>query len=61
MTDLVQRLRDHAYLTDYPPANAAADEIEHLRKVEEAARNLLSVKGRHHTEQAYKRLEDALK
>ena len=37
------------------------DEIEHLRKIEEAAKNLLSVKGRHHTEQAYKRLEDALR
>jgi hypothetical protein len=84
MTDIVQRLRDHAYLTDYPPANAAADEIEQLRKevaaltipgevrvdpdyfqklrkIEEAARNLLSVKGRHHTEQAYQRLEEALK
>ena len=36
-------------------------EIERLRKIEAAARNLLSVKGRHHTEQAYKRLEDALK
>ena len=61
MTDLVQRLRDHTYLTGYPPANAAADEIERLRKIEAAARNLLSVKGRHHTEQAYKRLEEALK
>ena len=36
-------------------------EIERLRKIEEAAQNLLSVKGRHHTEQAYQRLEDALK
>lgn len=36
-------------------------EIERLRKIEEAAQNLLSVKGRHHTEQAYKRLEEALK
>jgi hypothetical protein len=32
-----------------------------LRQIEEAAKNLIAVKGRHHAEQAYKRLEDALK
>lgn len=41
--------------------NAAADEIERLRKIESAAKNLLAVKGRHHTEQAYKALEELLK
>ena len=30
-------------------------------KVYDAAKNLLSVKGRHHSEQAYKRLEEAVK
>ena len=36
-------------------------EIARLRKIEAAARNLLAVKGRHHTEQAYKRLDEVLK
>ena len=35
--------------------------FQKLRKIEEAAQNLLSVRGRHHTEQAYKQLEGALK
>ena len=39
----------------------ALAEIEHLRKIEEAAKNLIAVKGRHHSEMAYKRLEDVLK
>ena len=31
-------------------------EIERLRKIESAARNLVAQKGRHHTEQAYEQL-----
>jgi hypothetical protein len=32
-----------------------------LQKIEAAARNLIQVKGRHHTEIAFKALEEALK
>lgn len=39
----------------------AADELERLRTIEAAAKNLAAVKGRHHTEIAYKRLEATLK
>lgn len=31
-------------------------EIERLRKIEAAAKNLVAQKGRHHTQQAYERL-----
>jgi hypothetical protein len=36
-------------------------ENERLRSVEAAAENLLKVKGRHHTVEAYLRLEEAMK
>ena len=39
----------------------AADEIERLRKIEAAAENLTSVKGRYHSEQAYQALAEVLK
>jgi PP-loop superfamily ATP-utilizing enzyme len=42
-------------------ALVAAHETERLRKIEAAARNLIAVKGRHPSEQAYKRLEEILK
>ena len=35
-------------------------EIEHLQAIEAAARNLVKVKGRYHTEQAFKALEALL-
>ena len=35
---------------------AGADEIERLQAIEAAARNLVKVKGRYHTEQAFKAL-----
>jgi hypothetical protein len=38
----------------------ASRELRRLAAVEEAARNLAKVKGRYHTEQAYKALQDAL-
>lgn len=34
----------------------AAGEIDRLRKIEDAATNLVKQKGRHHTQQAYERL-----
>lgn len=40
---------------------ALLDEREKLLKVAEAAKNLVDVKGRHHTEQAFVRLQDELK
>lgn len=40
---------------------ALLTEREKLLKVVEAARNIVAVKGRHHTEQAFVRLSDALK
>lgn len=66
-SDIVAALRDRAARkwTDVANRSAslfgrAADEIERLRKIEAAALNLVSVKGRHHTEQAYKALAQAL-
>ena len=71
MSDLVKRLRaasdpkssrdvldfgGHWVLED-----EAADEIERLQKIEAAAKNLVAVKGRHHSEQAYAKLVEALK
>ena len=47
------------YKDDY--VDSLLVEIERLRAIEAAARNLLQVKGRHHTELAYKRLEEVLK
>lgn len=39
----------------------AAEEVERLRRIELAARNLVAQRGRHNTEIAYSRLVDALK
>lgn len=36
-------------------------EINRLRTIEDAAKNLVAVKGRYHSEQAYQRLVDAVK
>jgi hypothetical protein len=44
----------------YDVADDAAAELRRLAAVEAAARNLAKVKGRYHTEQAYKALQDAL-
>lgn len=58
MTDLVERL----YSAGHNDLMAeAADRIERLEKIEAAALNLIAQKGRHNTEQAYKRLEEVLK
>jgi hypothetical protein len=58
----IERLRKEvAALTIPGEVRVDPDYFQKLRKIEEAAQNLLSVKGRHHTEQAYKKLEDALK
>jgi hypothetical protein len=35
-------------------------EVNRLRRIEKAARNLVAQKGRHNTETAYHRLEEAL-
>lgn len=40
---------------------ALLDEIDRLRTIEVAARNLAKVKGRHHSEQATNQLLEALK
>lgn len=40
--------------------NVAADEIDRLRTIEAAARNLAKVKGRHHAEIAMNRLQATL-
>jgi hypothetical protein len=36
------------------------EKLERLQAIEAAARNLVKVKGRYHTEQAFKTLQDAL-
>mgnify|MGYP001769446967 CR=1 FL=1 len=40
--------------------DSAVELIERLSAIEEAAKNLVKVKGRYHSEIAYKRLADAL-
>jgi hypothetical protein len=50
----------------YAAANPATvlallDELDRLRTIEAAARNLAKVKGRHHSDQAYQQLERVLK
>ena len=58
----IERLRKEVALLTIPgEVRVDPDYFQKLRKIEEAAQNLLSVKGRHHTEQAYKRLEEVLK
>jgi len=57
----IQLRKEVAALTIPGEVRVDPEYFQKLRKIEEAARNLLSVKGRHHTEQAYKRLEDSLK
>jgi len=59
MSDLVQRLRMDAWHPD-DTRTMAAEEIMRLRAIEAAAQNLLNVRGRHHTAEAYKRLEKAM-
>lgn len=44
----------------FEPA-AIGDAIDYAIAVCEAAQNLIDVKGRHHSEQAYKALQDAVK
>lgn len=64
MKDLVERLRKQdckTLLDAYDIMEAGSDEIERLTKIEQAALNLIAQKGRHNTEQAYKKLEEALK
>jgi hypothetical protein len=39
---------------------AAADELRRLSAIEEAAKNLIKVKGRFHTEQAFNQLKELL-
>lgn len=40
--------------------NPAAAELRRLHAIEEAAKNLVKVKGRFHTEQAFNQLKDLL-
>ena len=42
-------------------ADVAAAELRRLDAIEAAARNLVKVKGRYHTEQAFKALVESLK
>ena len=58
----IERLnKEVAELTIPEEVRCDPNYFQKLRKIEVAAQNLLSVKGRHHTEQAYKQLEDSLK
>ena len=41
-------------------SSAAANELRRLSAIEAAARNLVKVKGRYHTEQAYRALAELL-
>lgn len=54
---------DAEYIAAANPATVLAllDEIDRLRAIKAAARNLAKVKGRHHSEQAMNQLLEALK
>lgn len=41
-------------------ATGAATELRRLHAIEEAAKNLVKVKGRYHTEQAFNKLKELL-
>ena len=53
---------DAAYISAANPATVLQllDEIDRLRTIEAAARNLAKVKGRHHSEQAYQKMVEVL-
>lgn len=55
--------KDALYIALANPTTILAllDEREKLLKIAEAAENLVGVKGRHHTEQAFSKLADAIK
>ena len=57
------RRNDIDYIAAANPATVLAllDEIDRLRTIESAARNLAKVKGRHHSEQAMNQLLEYLK
>ena len=46
---------------DQATAWEAAAELRRLHEVEEAAKNLVKVKGRYHTEQAFNKLKELVK
>jgi len=60
MSDIVERLYEESQDNVNDDRWIAAQEIEMLRKVKVAAENLVSVKGRFHTEQAFKELKSVL-
>jgi len=62
-TELSSMDNDAEYIAAANPATVLAllDEIDKLRTIEAAARNLVKVKGRHHSEQAMNQLLEALK
>ncbi len=67
MNDLIERAKEimNAHPVDALAwANVSAemvDEIERLREIESAAKNLVAQKGRHNTQIAYERLVEVLK
>lgn len=48
-------------LHGYPLSIKAAAELRRLSAIEESAKNLVKVKGRYHTEQAFNQLKELLK
>lgn len=59
-TELVQPDYIERRLLSAAKLQRFADEIERLQSIEAAARNLVKVKGRYHTEQAFKALAELL-
>ena len=62
------RMADALYAVSSDPAAKywerclqAAAELRRLHEVEEAAKNLIKVKGRYHTEQAFNKLKELVK
>ena len=58
---LYKSLANEYGLQVFPDLAELREELERLRKIEAAAKNLIAQKGRHNTEQAYRKLEEAMK
>lgn len=59
LAEAMDSLMNRAFDIDEP--KQAAAELRRLHAIEEAAKNLVKVKGRFHTEQAFDKLKELLK
>lgn len=59
---LAEKMESYSLASGYAwHCHKAAAELRRLSAIEEAAKNLVKVKGRYHTEQAFNQLKELLK